>query len=287
MVETNKMVELLIKLVGTRENILDYTIGDSNLVLLEIKDVQKLEFSSLEEKSEIIEVLLQGNILSLHLKDGLKDGFANHLADEAEVVETEKKNVGEKVMDAIQGIFAPILAPLAGAGILQGITIVLTATGIVPTGNAEEAILNSISGAVFYFMPILLAFSAAKVFKASPFLAATIAGFLLHPDLITGMEMFPGSDFFNIPIQSVNYANSVIPIILIVWAQSYIEKFLKRIMPEMVASILNPLLILVITSLLGLMILGPIGNVIGQAIASVLGYFADTVPWLVPTLMGA
>lgn len=281
------MVERLIEFSGQRENILDYTIGKSNLVLLEINDIEKVDITSIQETAEVIEVLLQGHILSLHLQEGMKEAFEKHLADEEKVVEAEDKNIGEKVMEAIQGIFAPILAPLAGAGILQGLTIVLTTTGIVPTGNAEEAILNSISGAVFYFMPILLAFSSAKVFNASPFLAATIAGFLLHPDLMMGMELFPGSDFFNIPIQSINYANSVIPIILIVWAQSYFEHFLKRIMPEMIASILNPLLILVVISLLGLMILGPIGNVIGQAIAAVLGYFADTVPWLVPTLMGA
>lgn len=284
--ETTKRVKSLIAFVGKRTNILDYTIGDSNLVSLEIKDTEKIDFVGLEGHEGVLETLIQGNHLTLHIDGELRDEFSNQLK-ETEEAEEEKKGIGAKVMDAIQGIFAPILAPLAGAGILQGLTIVLTTTGLVQTGNAEEAVLNSISGAVFYFMPILLAFSAAKVFNASPFLAATIAGFLLHPDLMMGLELFPGSDFFNIPIQSINYANSVIPIILIVWAQGYFERFLQKTIPEALSSILNPLLILVVISILGLMILGPIGNIMGQAIASVLGYFAETIPWLVPTLMGA
>ena len=286
-VETTKMVESIVKFLGKRKNILDYTIGDSNLILLEVNDTEGIDLAKLQESEGVNEALLQDDTVTLHIEKEIKEAFAERLLAEEEVIETEEKSIPAKVMETIQGIFAPILAPLAGAGILQGLIIVLTMSGIVPTGNAEEAILNSISNAVFYFMPILLAFSSAKVFKASPFLAATVAGFLLHPDLIAGLELFPGSDFFNIPIQSINYANSVIPIILIVWAQSYIERYLKRIVPEFLSSILNPLLVLVLVSLLGLLVLGPIGNLVGTGIASVLGYFTEIAPWLVPTLMGA
>lgn len=281
------MVHTLVGLLGKRENIENYTVGDSNLVLLEVKDAEKIKLTELQAHEEVGEAILQGNHLTLSLKEKVKEVFIERLTSEEEVAETEEKSVVNKVMDTIQGIFAPILTPLAGAGILQGITIILTTTGIVPTGNAEEAILNSISGAVFYFMPILLAFSSAKVFKASPFLSATVASFLLHPDLIEGLAAFPGSDFFNIPIQSINYANSVIPIILIIWAQSYIERYLKKIIPDALSPVLNPLLILVLSSLLGILVLGPIGSFVGTGIASILGFFTDTIPWLVPTLMGA
>ncbi len=281
------MVQTLIDLSGKRENILDYTIGDSNLVLLETNDPEKVKLEELQESDAVVEAILRKQHLTLHLKDGLKDELSELLMVQEEAVEEEEQTVLQKVMNTIQGIFTPILTPLAGAGILQGITILLTTTGVLETGMAEEGILNTISDAVFYFMPILLAFSAAREFKASPYLAATIASFLLHPDLIFGLENFPGSDFFHIPIQSINYANSVIPIILIVWAQSYIERYLKKIMPEILAPVVNPVVILVVVSLLGLSILGPIGNFVGTGIASVLGYFTQTIPWLVPTLMGA
>ncbi len=284
--ETNKRVGSIIALSGQRRNIEAYTIGETDLVVFQIKAAEKVAESSLQAVEGVSEVLLQGNSLTLGVSQDLKEALALELEKTETVSEEEEKNIGQKVMDVIQGIFAPILAPLTGAGILQGITILLLVTGIVPEGNAEEAVLNSISGAVFYFMPILLAFSSAKVFKASPYLAVTVAGFLLHPDLIAGLEAFPGSDFFNIPIQSINYANSVIPIILIVWAQSYIERFLKKISPEILAPVVNPLFTLILVSLLGLLVLGPIGNAFGEGIAAVLGALTTTVPWLVPTLMG-
>lgn len=284
-------VEIIIGYLGGRSNIQDFTIGHSDVVLIELKETDEADFAAVQEAREVVEVLKQGNNVTLHLEEGVASSFGEMLVrdtakTEVEPEDEEEKGIGQKVMDTIQGIFAPILGPLTGAGILQGLTILLLISGIVPEGNAEEAILNTISGAVFYFMPILLAFSSAKVFGASPYLAATVAGFLVHPDLIAGLEAFPGSDFFNIPIQSISYANSVIPIILIVWAQSYVERFLKKISPEIIAPVVHPLFTLVLVSLLGLLVLGPIGNAVGEAIAAVLGALTTTVPWLVPTLMG-
>lgn len=284
--ETSNTVEKIVELSGNWENIAKHSVGKMNLVAIQVHDETKVQMDKIEEVDGVHEVLLQGKYLTLDVSKDLLDTFFNQEAAAVEVTQKEKKNVGQKVMDAIQGIFAPILAPLTGAGILQGLTILLLASGLIPEGNAEEAVLNSVSGAVFYFMPILLAFSSAKVFKASPFLSVTIAGFLLHPDLIAGIEAFPGSDFFNIPIQSISYANSVIPIIIIVWAQSYIERFLKKYSPAILAPVINPLLTLVIVSLLALLVLGPIGNIFGEGIAAALGGLTTTVPWLVPTLMG-
>ena len=289
--ELQTNVKGIINYLGGHSNIESFNIGHSNITVIELKDSQKANLLAVQDSQEVIEVLQQGNIVTLHLQDGLTGMLTAVLTEEKietviEPVE-KKENVVTKVMNVLQGIFAPILAPLAGAGILQGITILLVTTGAIPPGNAEEGILKLISDAVFYFMPILLAFSSAKVFKASPYLAATVAGFLLHPELIEALQVFNDIDFFFIPIRSVTYANSVIPIILIVWAQSYVERFLKRIMPEVLAPVFNPLLTLVVVSILGLAVLGPVGALVGDGIATILGYFTTTVPWLVPTLMGA
>jgi len=152
------VVQTLIDLSGKRENILDYTIGDSNLVLLETNDPEKVKLEELQESDAVVEAILRKQHLTLHLKDGLKDELSELLMVQEEAVEEEEQTVLQKVMNTIQGIFTPILTPLAGAGILQGITILLTTTGVLETGMAEEGILNTISDAVFYFMPILLAF---------------------------------------------------------------------------------------------------------------------------------
>lgn len=293
MVQSN--VHMIIDYLGGQSNIEDFTIGQSNIILFRLKDMNLVDLLAVKDSREVIEVLHQGQNITLHIQDGLTPAFAEILTAELmdepeekiEKKEVKKKNILSAVMDALQGIFAPILAPLAGAGILQGITILLATLELIPTGNAEEGILLTISNAVFYFMPILLAYSSANYFGASPYLAATVAGFLIHPELIEALQLFNDIDFFFIPIRSINYANSVIPIILIIWAQSYIEKILKRLMPDILAPVFNPLLILVLSSIIGIAVLGPVGTLVGDGIASVLGYFTQTIPWLVPTLMGA
>lgn len=277
----------LVSALGKRANINQTAFGQSGTVLITLNNRDEVDQEVLDQVKHINEIIYNENQLVLRMEEPLVTEFKQELAKEPEEIpEEEKANAGQKVLDAIQGIFAPILAPLAGAGILQGIIIILLTTGLVSEGTAEEGVLSTISDAVFYFMPMLLAFSSAKVFKATPFLSATIAGVLLHPDLINAMEQFNVISFFDLPIQSVQYANSVIPIILIVWAQSYIERGLKKVMPGLLAPVFNPLLILVLGTLIGLTILGPIGTIVADAIAALLAYFNGTAPWLVPTIVG-
>jgi len=277
----------LVSALGKRANISQAAFGQSGTVLIKLNEQGKVDQEIMDQVKHISEIIYNEDQLVLRMEEPLVTEFKQELAKEPEELpEEEKANAGQKVLDAIQGIFAPILAPLAGAGILQGIIIILLTTGLVSEGTAEEGVLSTISDAVFYFMPMLLAFSSAKVFKATPFLSATIAGVLLHPDLINAMEQFNVISFFDLPIQSVQYANSVIPIILIVWAQSYIERGLKKVMPGLLAPVFNPLLILVLGTLIGLTILGPIGTIVADAIAALLAYFNGTAPWLVPTIVG-
>lgn len=194
----------------------------------------------------------------------------------------------DKILDAIKDIFAPILIALTAAGILQGLTIILHTFGWIQEGKAEYIILNTISNAVFYFLPILLANSAAKVFDANAVLAMSVAAFLVHPDVTSGMVGYTGTaDFFGIPLPPGNYPSSVIPIILIVWMQHYIEKFWNRIIPDMVRSIFAPMFILLTTSLIGISFLGPIGTVAGDMLVSIVDFLASRADWLVPSLLGA
>lgn len=280
-------VQTLISALGTRANIEQTTFGKSGTVMIKIKDSKALDQEVLNQVKHVAEIIFNDDHLVLSLEEPLVTELKQKLEEEPEEVPEEKKdNAGQKFLTAIQGIFAPILAPLAGAGILQGIIIILLTTGLVSEGTAEEGLLSTISDAVFYFMPMLLAFSSAKVFKATPFLSATIAGVLLHPDLINAMQQFNVFSFFELPIRSVQYANSVIPIILIVWAQSYIERGLKKVMPGILAPVLNPLIILVLGTVIGLSILGPLGTVLADAIAGLLNYLNGTAPWLVPTIVG-
>lgn len=192
-----------------------------------------------------------------------------------------------KVLDALKNIFAPNLVALSAAGVLQGFTILLHTFGIIQEGRAEYIILETISGAVFYFLPVLLAYSAAKVFNTNQVLAACVALFMLHPTITqTFSEGYVLADFFGIPLPYGNYPSSVIPIIIIVFVQQYIERFFNKIIPSTIRGVFAPMLILVTTVILGVSVLGPIGTFLGDILLAIIMFLNTQAKWLVPALLG-
>ncbi|HHW92917.1 MAG TPA: PTS transporter subunit EIIC [Clostridiaceae bacterium] len=204
------------------------------------------------------------------------------------LVEKKKFNV----FDMIGGIFKPILIVIVGAGVLQTLRDILVQTGAISKVSSSYIFLDGLGSAAFYFLPIFLAISSANVFKATPYLAAAVAAFLLFPN-ITNLFSWANSVGWNltlfgkIPITYVKYESSVLPIILIIFFQSKIEPLLKKVIPDLLRSILFPVLTLFITCLAGIIILGPLGTWAGDGLAFVITWINGLAPWLVPTLVGA
>lgn len=207
----------------------------------------------------------------------------------AAVKEKSKKT---NVFDIIGSIFKPILIVIIGAGVLQAVRDILVQLGAIDKISSSYIFLNGLGSAVFYFLPIFLAISSARVFNATPFLAASAAAFLLYPDVLNLFSWAHnvGWDltlFGVIPITYAKYDSSVLPIILIVYFQSKIEPLIKRIVPDLLKSILIPVLTMFVTCIMGIIILGPIGTWIGDGLAFIIMGLNKLVPWLVPTLVGA
>lgn len=94
----------------------------------------------------------------------------------------EDEGIISKVFSAISAIFAPLLPALAGSGILRGLLILAVQLGMIKEGSGTYTILYSTSMAVFYFLPVLLAFTSGKRFGASPYISALIGAAPHHPD---------------------------------------------------------------------------------------------------------
>lgn len=111
------------------------------------------------------------------------------------------KNAFGKFLGTVSTIFIPIIPCLAGAGILQAILILLKTAGIVPEDNQTYVMLNMVSGAVFYYLPVMLAFSSAKVFKCNQYMAAVMSFMLLHPTFM-GSNVAQGAAAFVVCLKS-------------------------------------------------------------------------------------
>lgn len=190
----------------------------------------------------------------------------------AEIEENENKNVFNTLLETISGIFSPILGVMCGAGMLKALLILCTTLNILTAEMGTYKILYAAADSVFNFMPIVLAYTAAKKFKCNPFIAMSIAMSLLYPTMISAYSEGTKLTFLTIPVTLVSYTSSVMPIIISVYVQSKLEKLLKKIIPEVCKLFLTPLLELSIMVPATFLVIGPIMDKFGKLLAS--GYTA-------------
>lgn len=200
----------------------------------------------------------------------------------------EKSNPLNAVFDLVSGIFNPILPAIVGGGLLKGIMALLTFANVLSEQSSSYEVLNFIADAPFHFLPFLIAFSAARKFKASPSLVLTLAGVLMYPNFMAyaGAGEISRLIFFGLPIPVNSYASSVLPIILGAWLMSVVEKNVKKIVPNSLTIVFVPLLTLIITAPLVLAVLAPIGNFLGVYLERIFTTLFDVAGPLAGALMG-
>ena len=208
-----------------------------------------------------------------------------------------------RIIDVVSSIFAPILGVMAATGILKGLLLITVAAGWLKSTMPTYQILYAAADALFMFLPMYLAVTAARKFKSNPYTALTLAGALLYTQLAS-INM-PGADgkvaattlrawgqaghtvdFFGIPVLLQSYTSSVVPIVLGVWVMSYLESFFNKHLHESVRNFITPLLALVIMVPLTLMTLGPAGVYLGNGMAALIQAAYTFSPVLMGVLVG-
>lgn len=199
----------------------------------------------------------------------------------------KKENLWNKLLGTLSGCLQPTLYILAAAGIIKGIAAFTAALGWLDTTSGLYMLLYGLGDAFFYFLPIMLGYTAAKHFKCSEFLGAVIGASLVYPSLVnigTTMEvsgtLFAGTSFamnyyntfLGIPIvfPGTGYAYSVIPVILGVFIAAKLEKYFKKHLPVAINGIFTPIFALVISVVATYLVVGPASMLICGLIASLI-----------------
>lgn len=218
-------------------------------------------------------------------------GAAAVSKDEAKAQGAAKGNWFQRAIKTLGDIFVPIIPAIVASGFLMGIMESLNF--MVNNGFIEMNTSSSIymfaqlfSNVAYTFLPILIAFSAAKVFGGNPFLGAVIGMIMLHPDLQnawtvategvhTYQEVFFG--LYQVPL--VGYQGHVIPVIIAVWVMCFLEKRLHKIVPAMFDLFVTPLVSVFVTGYLTLAVIGPV-------FTTVENFVIDGVQWLIAIPFG-
>jgi len=163
----------------------------------------------------------------------------------------------------------PVIGILAGSGILKGILAALTGFGVLSTTSGTYMVLNAIGDATFYFLPVILGFTAAKKLGSDPIVMAIVGGILVYPSIITaaGKAASAQITFMGLPTHLVSYSASVFPIIVAAWLGTYVEKGLKKAIPLYLRSVFVPILEALILSVIILAGVGPLITVISKGLA--------------------
>ena len=303
------LAKTIIKDVGGKDNVIS-VVHCTTRLRFKLKDEKKANDDALKDTDGVVTVVKAGgqyqvvignevaDVYEAVLKEG---GFSGggQVADDD--LDDSNMSLMDKAIDLISGIFTPILGPMAAAGMIKGLTAMCASFGWLAKTSGTYEVLYAIGDGFFYFLPLILAITSAKKFKVDRFTAITIGAAMCYPAMVAMnsskkvlFDLFNGTflhsqvhaTFLGIPIISMNYTSTVIPIILAVWFASVVEKWCKKWIPTVVKTFLVPFVTLLIVVPLTFLIIGPLATWIGNALAAITSAVYNFSPVLAGILLG-
>ncbi len=291
----------IVELIGGKDNIahaahcltrLRITPKDTSLVNLD--EIKKLGVIGAQTIGDQVQVIIGNDIEEVY------DAFVNAsgVAREAAIDENldpdlvKKKGIKDvlgSIFPAIVSCVFPILPALLACGMLQGIVMMLTNFHIVPADSPTIATLTWVYNVAFWFLPIFVGYAAAKRFGVKTAMGMLMGAILIHPTFLELVKagagytipnpggpptVVPGTgsagSLFGFNIYPGDYTSTIIPVIVCVFVQSYVEKLLNKIVPKNIRFVLVPTLEILIMVPLGLLVLAPISHKLSTAFAGLL-----------------
>lgn len=278
----SKNAEDIIKYIGEGKNIEEVKHCFTRL-RFKVKDNSKVNVEMLEKIPCVVRVMktmgqiqvVVGNEIDEVYKAVEKylEGTSIDVSKLEEPVETKEekgiKYYGSQILNAISQTISPILMGMVVAGLFKAILTILTLTNIVSTDSQTYTLLNLMGDSFFYFMPVLVAYSASKYFKCNTVLSLMLAGILLHPDFINLVNNGESISLFGLPVHAISYSSSLLPVLFTVWVQSKLEKLVsKTFFTKLGMLSLFPTFL--IMAPLTLVVTGPFGSIVGELIANAM-----------------
>ena len=309
-----KCAEEIVANIGGRDNVAQAAHCATRLRLV-IKDNGKINKSALENVDGVKGMFENNGQLQLIIGTGTVNkvydeflavtGMTAATKDDVKAAAAAQQPAWKRALKSVGDVFVPILPAIVASGLMMG---VVEALGKAIPSFAETdwyAFLDMVANTAFAFLPVIVAVSAARVFGANVFLAAVLGLMMVHTSLLNGWNVgnpdainsFFGIDTGVIPtwnlfgnihigdyvlgsISRHGYQGHVIPVMIAIWIMSKIEKWLHKIVPEMIDLFVVPITTVFLTALATFVVIGPI-------FATLENYVLKGAEWLVQFPPGA
>lgn len=290
----------VLRAVGGSENVASVTHCATRL-RFRLKDRDRADKAAVEATRGVITVVEAGGQFQVVVGNTVNNVYEG-LVERG--VSTEAASTGgflARAIELVTSIFTPFLWVLAGTGLLKALLAVAVRIAPEWAESSTYAIWFAAADGIFQFLPILLAITAAKRFKANLYVSVAIACALLYS---ATMPVIPGPggatmtldafasdggslDFLGVPVVMISYLSAVIPTILAVYAQSHLERLLNRFLPESLRNFINPLITVAVIVPVTFLAIGPVSDIVGRGLSSGVNGAWDLSPAVGGLIMGA
>ena len=287
------LARIIIQNVGGKSNIISVAHCITRL-RFKLKDESKANKEVLESTDGVIKVMQAGGQYQVVIGNQVNDVYdavleVGHLTaagavdEDGNAVEEDNAGGGKKspvsmLIDVISGTLQPTLGVLAATGIIKGLLALFDFIGLIPSTSGTYQVWYAVADGFFYFLPIILGYTAAKKFKINEFIGMAIGIALCYPAMVnstagevlgtvfggTAFEMSYYQTFMGIPVimPASGYTSSVVPIILAVAIAAPIEHWLKKVIPDVIKLFVVPFVTLVIMVPLTYLVIGPVASIL-------------------------
>lgn len=283
----------VVGLIGGKDNIVFFTHCVTRL-RFNVKDKALVKTDEIDKLDKVIGSQWSGEQFQIIIGQGVETAFseiikttglsANNTVNEtdaSDVPDEKKGSFINRIFDVLSGTFVMFIPVLIAAGMISALLSLLTTFGAVSPKDPTYVVFSAVQSGIFFFLPIFAGYAAGTKLKMNPFVGMALGAILCY-STINGAK---GLAIFGIKLMSITYSSTVFPIILGVWFMSYVEKGLKRVVPDMLKTIVIPAVTLLLGLIATLLLLGPIGAVAGKYLGEFIMMLNTYASWFAPALI--
>ena len=292
----------ILPLIGGKENILSL-VHCATRLRFSLADGEAFQAEELKKVKGVMGAMFTGGQYQVIIGTDVNHVYDNLLhmtgleGGSVEIVEqADLKNGGSgngsgkmaKAMDIISSLFTPAIAAITGAAMIKVVLVILTMTGLMDASEQTYQMFSMVGDAPFYFMPVILAYTSSVKFGVDPMVGLTIGLCMVHPTYLSLIDAGEAVRMFGLlPVNLAKYTSTVLPVILVIYVASWVQKLAEKLSPKVIRFFFKPLLTLLIMTPLTFCIVGPLGNLCGKVLEGGLSIVQVNAPWFLPIFFGA